>query len=293
MKFSAWVRMRLGLFAHPQFYRRPLSAIARRLLWKAVWSRRESVLFRTQYGFEVEGSPADIGIGSLFYRGQYEWGELELWQRLLGRPGLTVVDIGANIGLYSLLAAETSRARGYGDGRIFGFEPNPAECAKFRRNVEINGYGTVRVEQVAVSDRVGICRMALPPEGLGVFGHLISEGDARHARDKEVEVATVDLDGWCAGAGVERIDLLKIDVEGHELQVLEGAAGLLGRKAIGVVLMEVGHGEWRRCVEILRESGFAVHAIGTRGDLDPLDPDNLRGWSNVLALAPGARSLLR
>ncbi|MEI6722202.1 MAG: hypothetical protein WCO67_15670, partial [Betaproteobacteria bacterium] len=126
MKFSAWVRMRLVLLAHPQFYRRPLSAIARRLLWKAVWSRRESVLFRTQYGFEVEGSPADIGIGSLFYRGQYEWGELELWQRLLGRPGLTVVDIGANIGLYSLLAAETFRARGYGDGCIFGFEPNPA-----------------------------------------------------------------------------------------------------------------------------------------------------------------------
>lgn len=278
--------MRTGLLIHPQFYGHPISAILRRLMWKLVYSRQRRVRFRTEFGFEVEGGPGDIGMGSLFYRGQYEWAELQLWQKLLDRPALTVVDIGANIGIYSLLAAETARNRGLRDIRIFGFEPNPGECAKFRSNVELNGYLTVEVEQVAVSDRNGSCRMAVPPPGLGVFGHLLSAEDARNPNDLEVEVATVDLDGWCDRRGIRHIDLLKLDVEGHELQVLEGAASLLSRHAISTVLMEVGHGEWRRCVEVLGSGGYAVRAIGARGAMETFDPERVGEWCNILAFSP-------
>ena len=290
MKFGSWMRMRLRLLSHPQFYRHPASAIVRRLLWKAIWSRREHIRFQTQYGFSVEGSPSDIGMGSLFYRGQYEWSELELWQRLLEKPVQAVVDIGANIGIYSLVAAQSCRRRGNDGVRIFGFEPNPAECEKFRRNVDLNGFRTVRVEQLAISDRTGSCRMALPPSGLGVFGHLLGAGDARSPRDHEVDVATVDLDSWCADLGLDHVDLMKLDVEGHELQVLVGAERLLSRHAIGALLMEVGHGEWRRSIATLEAHGYSIHAIGEGGCLEPFVDDRVGAWCNVLALAPGGEA---
>lgn len=288
MNFRSWLDMRLGLLTHPQFYRNPIGAIARRLLWKSIWSRRKLIRFRTQYGFIVEGSPLDIGMGSLFYRGRYEWGELVLWRSLMDKTTLTVFDIGANIGIYSLVAAELCRKRGVVGVRIFGFEPNPVECAKFRRNVTINNYHTVQVEQLAVSDTAGSCRMALPPSGLGVFGHLLKAGDPRSTRDQEVDVRTVDLDSWCANLGLQQIDLMKLDVEGHELQVLAGAGRLLARHAIGALLMEVGHGEWRRCIDMLKTRGYSVHAIGPRGGLEAFDEERVGGWCNVLALAPNA-----
>lgn len=289
MRLGPWLRMRVRLLAHPQFYRNPASAIVRRLLWKAIWSRRAQIRFRTQYGFDVEGSPADIGMGSLYYRGQYEWNELELWQKLFEQPVATVLDVGANIGLYSLVAAAACRRRGHDGVRIVGFEPNPAECGKFRHNVAINGFRTVQVEQMAISDRKGSCRMAVPPPGLGAFGHLLQAGEARDRHDAEVDVATVDLDGWCAGQGVERIDLMKLDVEGHELAVLAGAEKLLARHAIGALLMEVGHGEWRRSVALLQAHGYTIHAIGDGGRLEAYAEERVGDWCNVVALAPQAQ----
>jgi FkbM family methyltransferase len=289
MKFGPWLRMRVQLLAHPQFTRNPASAIVRRLLWKAIWSRRAQIRFRTQYGFDVEGSPADIGMGSLYYRGQYEWNELELWQKLLEQPVATVVDVGANIGLYSLVAAAACRRRGNDGVRIVGFEPNPAECGKFRHNVAINGFRKVQVEQVAISDRKGDSRMAVPPPGLGAFGHLLQAGEARDRHDAEVDVATVDLDGWCAAQGLERIDLMKLDVEGHEPAVLAGAEKLLARHAIGALLMEVGHGEWRRSVALLQAHGYAIHAIGDGGRLEAYAEERVGDWCNVVALAPQAQ----
>lgn len=283
MKFSDWVRMRVGLLRHPQFHKNPAVAIGRRLMWKLYAQHQPLLKFRTEYGFELEGQPQDIGVGSLFYRGQYEWGELQLWRQLLERKNLVIFDVGANVGLYSLLSAAHCREQGLVGAQIFGFEPNPVECAKFQRNVDLNGYSEIKILPLAISDREGVCRMAIPPAGLGVFGHLLANNDSIASRDEVREVKTIDLDNWCKLHGIEQVDLMKLDVEGHELDVLHGAESLLARQAIHILLMEVGHGRWRESLDKLHHYDYSIHLIERDGSLRPFEEEKLTGWSNIIA----------
>ncbi|MDJ1175387.1 hypothetical protein [Roseofilum capinflatum] len=91
-----WLNMRIGLLKHPQFYRNPIMALWRRLVWKLYAERQPLLRFETEYGFEIEAQPQDISVGSLFYRGQYEWAELKWWKKLLDRDDMAILDVGAN-----------------------------------------------------------------------------------------------------------------------------------------------------------------------------------------------------
>lgn len=290
MKLSNWFKMRKALLMHPQFYSNPVAAMWRRLLWKLHAQHQPLLKFQTEYGFELEGQPQDIGVGSLFYRGQYEWGELKLWRRLLTGSNLVVLDVGANLGLYSLVTAAHCRDHNLVGARIFGFEPNPKECTKFKRNVDLNDYSEINVVQLALSNRAGVCSMAIPANGFGVFGHLLSSNDRIYSEDEVKEVETIDLDSWCKIHGIEQIDLMKLDVEGHELDVLRGAENLLARQAISILLMEIGHGQWRECMDLLRSHGYSIDLICRDGSLQSFEEGKLKGWDNVIAMSKSLRS---
>lgn len=285
MLFSDWLRMRWGLLTHPQFYRNPLAAIGRRLIWKLYAQRQANLKFLTEYGFFIESEPQHMGIGSLFYRGQYEWAELKLWCQFLDRSNLTIVDIGANFGLYSLATSAYCRKQGLTGVKIYGFEPNVYEYAKFKRNIEINHYSEIQALPLAVSDRAGVCQLAIPPVGLGMLSYLLTDQSPQTEASQVIEVETVSLDLWCEQQGIQQIDLLKLDVEGFELSVLKGAEKLLSTQAIQVLLMEVGHGQWQKTVEQLRHYGYCIELICRDGSLIPLEDANITGWSNVLARA--------
>lgn len=163
----------------------------------------------------------------------------------------TFFDVGANIGLVTFAIAARRR-----DVKIHAFEPSPPNIAAWRRNQALNAAARAQLVEAAVSDHEHGGRLAVPSDSGS--GMLATEG---------VSVATVTLDAYCARNGIERVDMLKIDVEGHEPAVLAGARGLLAARAIGTVVSEVKHSVPGAAdpTSILAAHGYRPSAIGPIG----------------------------
>jgi FkbM family methyltransferase len=162
------------------------------------------------------------------YLGTYEPQET-IWVEQWLKPGMTFVDIGANVGYFTALAAR----RVGSSGRLFAVEPQPHVYRKLRQMIEDNSLSQVTAICAGLSDAPGILPLFLPADACFNNATMV-----RHegARSIEVPVKTLDtcLDEW----GVERIDLLKIDVEGHEPSVFRGAASALAAGKIRAILCE-------------------------------------------------------
>jgi FkbM family methyltransferase len=133
------------------------------------------------------------------------------------KPGNTVLDIGAHVGYYTLMFA---RLVGPG-GRVYAFEPEPANFAVLTKNVETNGYRNVRLIHQAVSNRNTKTRLFLADYDLGDH-RIYDSGDNRES----IEIDLVRLDDFFGERG-SRIDFLKMDVQGSEAGVLLGMPRLL------------------------------------------------------------------
>lgn len=153
----------------------------------------------------------------------------------LGAGGVAV-DIGASLGEW---AVPLARAVGP-DGRLFAFEPQPLAVRALEATLRINNLTQASVIEAAVSDRVGVLDLAVPD----VTSSAVDTGRAHIGATKPGETAskvrTVTLDAFIAEARLVRLDLVKIDVEGHERAVLDGAHDTIARLRPAIV-METGH----------------------------------------------------
>ena len=170
--------------------------------------------------FRIAVSPQDNCGHHLFYYGAYEPLQVELWSQLLDRAReATVLDIGANIGYYSLLAAARSTVN-----RVLSFEPNPLVLPTLRYNVALNPSlaDKITVAEVAVGDANGTTQFHrnYQPHNLGLGSMRVQTADPF-----TVEVAVTRLDSYLPSHGVDRVDLIKIDVEGAEHLVISGLEG--------------------------------------------------------------------
>ena len=160
------------------------------------------------------------------YANPLEWPEVHCWRRVL-REGDLFVDIGANIGVYSIWAIELGAS-------VVAVEADPEAAGMLRENLRLNGYEQcARVVEAAVADRPGTMRFTTD---LGVENHLVLD-DAATGPLREVPVTTLDsLLGDRSAAGA------KIDVEGAEALVLQGARHTLAEGRIALI-----HLEWNSC----------------------------------------------
>ncbi|MBA2669485.1 MAG: FkbM family methyltransferase [Gemmatimonadetes bacterium] len=168
------------------------------------------------------------------------------------RPGSVIFDIGAHTGYYSLLAYMLTEPR----GRVMAFEPNPRNLRFLHKHVKMNRLSMVEVLPVAVSDRAG--------EAAFEFG--TGSGTGRLASAGDVRVTTTTVDTVVAERGVAP-GFLKIDVEGAEVKLLEGAIETL-RVARPVVFLST-HG-----AELHEESQAILGSVGYRFERIGADPEN-------------------
>lgn len=198
--------------------------------------------------------PSDIGHRQIACLGYVER-ELSRTVAGHGANGGLLVDVGANYGYYTCLWAGAS------DGnRVVSFEASPRNLAGLRHNISFNGLESkVTVVPKAAGASVGLMQFSLGPDDQTGWGGL-----ATHAGDDSVSVEVTSLDHYFKDS-TEPIAALKVDVEGADTWVLEGAAGLLRQGRIGHVFFEQNPARMAalgipatRAFELLRACGYSV-----------------------------------
>lgn len=222
----------------------------------------------------------------LFLFGSYEADDCRTWVHW-ARGAMTVFDVGANVGLYSLLAAHTSLR-----ASIHAFEPTPVLSSAFDENIRLNGFENIINNRLAVGDRCG-----------EVFLNFCSGSDASNEgmnfvtkeklQENNVIAESVTIDQYCHKNDITRVDLMKLDVEGGEYAVLRGAAEMLQKRAIGCILFELI--EWAAnrsgtsttdVKRLLSGHGYEIWTLQGRKRL-PLEVEGSAYEGNALAVPKG------
>ncbi|MCA1594270.1 MAG: FkbM family methyltransferase [Acidobacteria bacterium] len=239
------------------------------------------------------------------FMGYYEPQETALVRALL-RPCETFVDVGANWGYYTMLAADLVGVR----GRVVAFEPHPALFSLLEKNIAANGLSWVTPLRVAIADREGEMNLA------GFDEHGENSGVSRLTSEPvaslpNYRVATRRLEPLLDEQGIGAVDLLKMDIEGGEGLVLPtlgegfargrfrhvllelhpsalGEQGIEPRELIKKIL-SYGYRAWRldHSAAAFRRAAYKL-PNSPREFLAPLDPQSpLDDWPHVLFAAPG------
>jgi len=142
-----------------------------------------------------------------------------LWKSL--KPGMTFLDIGAHHGIYSIVAAKRLGT----NGTVVAFEPSPREFRRLRLHLRLNGMSSVRAEPLAIGAAASSRKFFQVVEGDTTRGGL--QRPVTHDKVTETSVETIRLDDYVSRLPLDRVNLVKLDVEGGELEVLRGAPNVL------------------------------------------------------------------
>jgi FkbM family methyltransferase len=162
---------------------------------------------RIEKGHDIDGIAQH-----LIFDGEYDPFTTEMFKKIV-KPEMVVLDIGANIGYYSLLAASLVGC----NGKVWAFEPEPHNFANLQDNLELNGYNNVILVNKAVSNDSGMASLYISDMESGEHSLIPCQGRFT----AKLTVSTVRLDDMF-GTNT-RIDVIKTDTEGNDICVLEGA----------------------------------------------------------------------
>lgn len=179
---------------------------------------------------QIEINPKQFVSKEIFLFGIFEPLESAVFNSVI-KPGMVVIDVGGNIGQYTLLAAKRVGA----SGCVHVFEPSFENCEIIRRNVELNGFSDrVVLHKMALASEVKVGELVLTEDG---GSNYITTVNTSYDTQKTVEVKCVTLDHYFSVNNLHKIDVLKIDTEGADFEVLRGATNVL-RKFGPVLFVE-------------------------------------------------------
>lgn len=270
----------------------PLASQLNRIeLYAATSARRmavscgpDEVLVRTEVGYVLCSATDHALIANLVESGDLEPGTRALIQRLL-RPGDVFIDIGANIGMHTLAAARALHGR----GRVVAFEPFAPTERLLSKSVWLNGFADiVEVHQAAVSSRDGDQTLYLgATSGHNSLYRLADEGQPQGATSV---VPVVRLDHVLPSGTA--VNLIKIDVEGAELEVLDGCRALLATSPDAALIVEFGHSHLVRTGLTTQDWMEAFHALGLQHRVIHAGTGALEDWSAADLERAGSANLL-
>lgn len=219
----------------------------------------------------ADGMKVDIDTRQLidwvtYFHGMYEPQMSVLFEKLLGLDGVAV-DVGANVGAHTLTLSRLAGA----NGRIVAFEPNPEIRQKLHRNVQLNALGNVSIFDCALGKSSEILQLRVPRKdsaegsnpGLASLMALDTPHDC-------VEVVVRRFDDVADELAIQRLDLIKIDVQGYEQHVLEGMDASL-RRFKPAVIFEFEEWAWKKSgstwggvYDLLADLHYEVWQVGVR-----------------------------
>jgi FkbM family methyltransferase len=286
------------LTSKPQYVLHPFRALRRAgRLFSGPSSAQELKVARLPWGLDLRVRESDAIGYSILVGKVFDPCVTETIWRLID-PGETVVDIGANVGYVTSLAAAKAGA----SGRVIAAEPHPAVFELLRSNVDSwasrSKLATIELHRVALSDHAGQGRIVSGP----LFDHnmglasLAADGLAGEEGEESHEVQLERLDGL---AGDTQIGVLKVDVEGHETEVLRGATALLERRQVRDIVFEDHDPYPSAATSIVEQAGY--HLVSLSNDLGglvlgaPSDRGEVPAWPgpSYLATTDPARSFVR
>ena len=196
----------------------------------------DAITLRTPFSgrtFQIVGSPDDISVFGATKKASGFWEPqiMRLMSRLV-RPGHVCLDIGANLGAHTLALAELARG-----GAVYAFEPSTVNMSFLAQNVGRNGLDNVRLQKLALGAQAGTqsfthlvgmegCSFLTPNDPIEDV--LLRSWGQNLDRITE-DVLVITLDQWAENNMIDKIDFVKMDVEGSELSVIEGGTKTLGR----------------------------------------------------------------
>lgn len=211
--------------------------------------------------FRMLASPSDIAVGRHVLAGHYEDDVAELFRHIL-RPGMSVIDIGANIGFFTMLSASLVGL----SGRVLAVEPNPRNARMIEASRSMNGFDNVTVLQAAAGRETGMLALHTSHSN----GTTSSVKEAGTAVLSAQTVPCLALDQLIPFG--QRVDLIKIDVEGAEYNALSGCERIL-RTSRPVVVSEFSPGMLPGISGVSGEAylrwlsgfGYKLRALGSEG----------------------------
>ena len=255
------------------------------LLWKPLLSghtQRQTVL--RQADVKLECDLTKYIQRRLYFWGAYEEETCAYWIRL-SKESRVIFDVGANVGLYSLLAAWANPR-----SEIHAFEPTPDLVAVLANNVRLNRMQNISIQPLAVGDseKTGFLRLCAGSDGTNEGMNYVV--GSMH-EDSDLPVAVVSLDHYCQKHEIERIDLMKMDIEGGEYDALVGAQQLLQKQAINCIILELidwaaersGYSTYA-IKRLLADFGYQLFRFGSR-ELMAVAAEDVTVGENVIAFA--------
>ncbi len=230
--------------------------------------------------------PNDDLSRALYTSGLYEPLTMLVLRRLL-IPGAVFIDVGANAGLFTMVASRWVGPSGH----VYSFEPSPREYSRLVDHLELNKLDNVTPVRQALGGHEGSASLRIaqfPHAGVNTLGASFAYPAIRADRLETVTVTT--LDRFARDRRLPRVDVIKMDIEGSELAALQGAHDVLARVRPALIV-EISAGALSACgtspeqvVSLLTAAGYRVHRIGAGAELIPVPAGALPGDDNIVAL---------
>jgi FkbM family methyltransferase len=228
---------------------------------------------QTALGIDLLLSPEDYLSQLLIRDGVFEAAETDVLTRLL-RPGDICIDGGCHLGYYTCLMARLIGPKGW----VYAFDANPESCESTLQNVTLNGFKEVEVVQAALGDQRGKTSFYLSTDDQTGLSSL---GSIEHYK-QVITVPWLRLEDFLKERRLDRVRLLKLDVEGAEEMVLKGLGRFLGDHLIDFILVECYEERLRllnssagRVAGLLLDAGYVCWEYGTA---------NPCGWSTTASV---------
>lgn len=216
----------------------------------------------------VEGGRLLVPLDDFVGRAAFYFGDLDRKISALidatVKPGDTVLDVGANVGLITLRLSKRVGKR----GSVHAFEPNPLVADRLETSLAANEIGNVQLHRVALGAERTTLRLDVPPHNAGAASLVRAGANTLYSRD----VSVVPLDDF----SLENVSFMKVDVEGFEEEVLKGFSKTLRKSPPKTIIFEQTEDGYSS-FDLLRDAGYHLHGIAKTLHRLRLDP--VSGWA--------------